>query len=429
MLLGACAVGAAFTVVLIGQPAGDRPALPFDEGTVAVAADDFVESVGVNTHLSYSSTAYDDFDSVKDALVDLGVRHIRDYPVPQNVEAINELSSEGISLTAIMGTPRPRPWMPFDLEELHEVVRDDIRGAVDAVEGANEWDNSDEEDWAPQLRDHQEALWDLMSEDERTNDIPVVAPSITWDYNMDEAGDLSEWVDLGNVHPYPGGRPPETRVASDIEANQSNNVGGVEVWATETGYHNAVSNGRGHPGVSEDVASTYLPQLFLHYFAIGVPRTFSYELVDQIEDPREREASFGLLRSDFTAKPSYMALQDLLRLLEDPGPVFQPGRLDYSLGGADDDTRHLLLQKRDGTFYLALWQSASIWDVRDAGPVEVDSRPVTIELVQPLSEARVSSLGDDDAVEVQRQPRVVAIDVGPDVQVVELVPEQTETTS
>ena len=53
------------------------------ETSAATSADarpvgDFVDSIGVNTHVNYTDTAYGDFELVKSKLEDLGIRHIRD---------------------------------------------------------------------------------------------------------------------------------------------------------------------------------------------------------------------------------------------------------------------------------------------------------------------------------------------------------------
>jgi hypothetical protein len=81
--------------------------------------------------------------------------------------------------------------------------------------------------------------------------------------------------------------------------------------ASETGYHDAVASHDGHPPVSEQAGAVYLPRLFLSYFGAGVRRTFAYELLDERVDPArsDLQANFGLLRDDFSRKPSFMALR------------------------------------------------------------------------------------------------------------------------
>ena len=78
-------------------------------------------------------------------------------------------------------------------------------------------------------------------------------------------------------------------------------------------------------------------------------------------DHNEVEHNFGLFDNDGkTMKPAGHAMANLIGLLADPGPAFQPGRLDFVVSG--DNVQTILLQKRDGEFWLALWLSSSLWD-------------------------------------------------------------------
>ena len=101
-------------------------------------------------------------------------------------------------------------------------------------------------------------------------------------------------------------------------------------------------------------------RIFLEYFSRGVARTFAYELVDAGPNQRRPEIrTSALLRNDLSEKPAFIALRDAIATLADPGPAFSPESLDYSLGGGQADLRELLLQKRDGSFYLALWRATA----------------------------------------------------------------------
>jgi hypothetical protein len=107
--------------------------------------------------------------------------------------------------------------------------------------------------------------------------------------------------------------------------------------------------------VSEVVNGKYIPRLLLEYFNRGASRSYLYELVDEGTPSSNRENSFGLVRNNGTPKPAFTALKNLLALLADPGPGFVPGRLSYTLSGDLTAVHTTLLQKRNGTFYLALW--------------------------------------------------------------------------
>ena len=78
---------------------------------------------------------------------------------------------------------------------------------------------------------------------------------------------------------------------------------------------------------------------------------------------------------------SVFAVKNFIGLFRDPGLAFSPSRLAYRITGAGSSLRQALLQRRDGRFYLVLWQGVrSSKDVaadRDAGDVEPPRVPVT----------------------------------------------------
>ena len=110
--------------------------------------------------------------------------------------------------------------------------------------------------------------------------------------------------------------------------------------------------------------------LFLQWMN-GIQRTYVYELLDVGDKQKFGDATYGLLRADFTPKPAYTAVRSVMQLLADPGPAFAAGNLDFSLSGDLKDVDHLLLEKRNGTFFLAIWIEELGWDVdrRTATPV------------------------------------------------------------
>lgn len=90
------------------------------------------------------------------------------------------------------------------------------------------------------------------------------------------------------------------------------------------------------------------------------------------------------MRNDFSPKPAYTALRNTIALLEDPGPTFEPGSLDYALIGDTTNVHRTLLQKRDGTFYLVLWQ-----EVASDGASPVAERPLTVDPAMPVGKVTV----------------------------------------
>ena len=106
-----------------------------------------------------NDTAYNDFPNVKAALLDLGIRHVRDGLVDSTwqpyYDRLNELGRAGVHAQLICG-------MPSQHNEKYHPPHDRI------------------------------------------------GPSICFS-NQAQLGDLSEFLDYGNSHPYPGGGPlPES---------------------------------------------------------------------------------------------------------------------------------------------------------------------------------------------------------------------------
>lgn len=334
------------------------PALAGAAGEQARTADSFVDSIGVNVHTSYDDSPYGtQLDAIRAKLVELGVRHVRDgleLDRPDQYTALNALAGAGIRSTLIVGEP------DVDEDEFDELIAtlgSSVRGAVEAVEGANEIDMRGDTSQLPALAGYQRDLYDAVKGDSSLATLPVLGPSLVQKRNQEALGDVSGALDYGNIHPYPDAEAPEGNLDAHL-GRAAVNSGAKPVMATETGYHTALGWGGEHNPVTEEDMATYMPRLYLEYFRRGIARTFSYELIDQNAGSADLEDNFGLLRNDFSEKPAFTALRNTIDVLEDRGPTFSPASVAYSLGGESKDVHHLLLQKSDGAFYLALWRAA-----------------------------------------------------------------------
>jgi hypothetical protein len=320
-----------------------------------------------------------------------------------------------------------------DLSKLDD-VHAACGGAVDAFEGVNEPDLTGSPSWASTTIAAQRALYAAVKGNPAIRHLTVIGASPTW--KPQELGDLSGAVDAGNWHPYPGGHCPTcgdpygTNI-DDLAPRYRAPSGSKPMIATETGYHNALRNtDNGHRPVDEATAAVYLPRLLLEYFNRGFHRTYLYELIDSRPDPglADRDAHFGLLRNDGSEKPAYRAVRSLLGLLSDPGPTFSPGALPYTVSGASPSVHRTLLQKRDGTFLLALWHEAPTWDTgaRANAPDDRKARRrllhaeqrVRVQLAAPVAGATVHALGADGTMTSAPAPVVAG---GVDVAVTDRV--------
>lgn len=420
-------VALACLAVLLGV--GSRPG----RGSAALAgeaipmvsarpASTLVQSVGVGTHLAYPGTPYLDVNAVQQALTTLGVRHLRDNLQsgnPMQYAAMRQLAGAGMRFDLVMG--RPDSW--DTPQRLVDTLATSLpTGVVESVEGANEWNLRGGLDWVAELRAHQAALYAAVKANPVTRDLPVLAPSLGLRSGYAALGDLSRVVDLGNAHLYPGARKPSTLIDLITSAQQAVAPHKPVVF-TESGYHDAMNAVGGHPPAPEDVVGIYAPRMLLDHILAGTRRLYLYELLDERPDPTgtDAEGSFGLLRNDFTAKPAYTALKNLLALTADPGPAFQPGTLGYQVNGGSADLRQLLLQKRDGTFVLLLWRDVSVYDRLLHRRVPVSPDRMTLQLAEPatVTVSRPSTSGDvpeelaGNAIPVTVAGGVVALQIRP----------------
>ncbi|HSS04167.1 MAG TPA: hypothetical protein VLK89_03125, partial [Solirubrobacterales bacterium] len=403
-------------------------ASPATAGVPAQSADSFVDSVGVNVHLGYTDTAYGQFGQIRQKLDELGVRYVRDgisQGRPDVYSEFRTLAGDGIKLDAIVGDPLQR-WGVGPLDQQLDLIDRELGPAVASLEGPNEYDIQGDPNWVASLRDYQRKLWEGAHARPGLASLPIVGPSFVNRDSRELVGDISAWTSEGNMHPYPGGEAPDQDSHMNDElALAAKNTGSEPVEATETGYTNAVNATSGQLPASEQATGIYMPRLYLDDFRRGISRTFAYELVDQQNDPgrADVESNFGLLHNDFTPKPAFTAMSRLIGLLSDPGPSFTPGSLSYSVDGAPSNLRQLLLQKRDGTFYLALWKQESVWNPQTLTEADPAASQVTVRLRQPIQRAEVYEPNrSSSALSTVSSPSAISLPVSAQVEVIHLVP-------
>ncbi len=364
------------------------------EAEKARSADAFVDFVGVNTHVGYSDTTYADYEGIlKPRLLELGVRHIRDGTF--NAEVLRkylDLGKHDIKLLLITDSKRV-------VEKTHS-----LGPMLFAIEGVTEPDTRREE-WVVRTQHEQRKLYEAVKSDATTKDLPVVVSSLA---NLRDSpgklGDLSPFLDFGNMHPYAAGNPPSRHwgwgLSMERAIAEARKVSGDKpILVTECGYHNRVEN-QGHPGVTEAAEAKYLSRLMFVYFNRGMTKAYKYELLDLKPDPdgSDMERHFGLVRANGTPKPSFYALKNLLHLLSDPGPAPQTGSLAFELSGATTNLYHTLLQKRDGTFWLALFIEAVSYDSKARRDLKVSAQSVALKL--PWTSPEIRLFRPNSSVEV-----------------------------
>jgi len=330
----------------------------------AMESDVAADAVGVNTHLNYSGSVYDTHynDLIKPRLRELGTRHIRDHFGDDKInERYVDLAHHfGIKLLLINNDAGE------DLKKTRdEAVRlnsiDANKPVIELIEPANERDIGWNYDWA-KLCAYMQRYYDTYKAHEVTRIIPLLGPSFANTRNS--AVDFAKAcpatgavIEAGNLHAY-SGLFPESPMAggwgiSFEQALKSYALlcPGRPVIETESGYK--MSEGAsGHPAVSQRTAAKYSPRIVLERIRSGVNRLYFYQLINNAED-------FGLLNEDGSPRLAYTSLKNFIQLMSDKGTGFKPSSLSYSLGKDVKDIHQMLFQKRDGRFFLILWQGVN----------------------------------------------------------------------
>ena len=393
----------------------------------AVQADSLVDSYGIGIHLAFLNTPYQDATAVGNALSDLGVRHVRDdlyMDNPRQYAGIKTVSDRGIKFNLIMGNPSS----PKTAAQYVDTVATQLPpGSVESVEGSNEWDLFSGGDplWAVNLLSRQRELYEASKANPATAALPVLAPALAFKWNYASLGDFSPYADYANGHMYPGGYRPSNEVSQMTTAIRGILPSTKPLMTTEAGYHNAMNSTNGHRPVPEDVAGVYTPRVMLEHFLRGEKRTYTYELIDEFDDPGKTnaEANFGLLRRDWTPKPAFAAMKNLLGLLSDPGPAFTPQGLPIKVNGFPSDGKYVVTQKRNGQYVVLLWRDVQIYDPVTQQPQPVTPTNVTMDLARtssikvyrpsqqstPVSQAQAASLplqmdGSVTAITIDKLP-------------------------
>lgn len=388
--------------------------------TTVVPARTLVDSVGVGVHLRETRLPYGNFAAVKQALVNLGVRHIRDG-IGWNGSRFLELSRSGIKTLA--SVPRAA-----DTDaELAQALRnaEGYRSALSSIGGPNEYETT-VTDWVTKLRSFQRRIFERVNADPDLRNLPVLAPSLRTATKEELLGDLSAWLDLGAVHGYPMGKLPE-QIVPGYMREAAVTSGNKPIVITETGMSNGTDAQRRQYGMSysDRAAGIYTPRLILEYFRMGARRTYIYELVNRNQQAgmANREGFFGLLNADFTPKPAYNSVRTLLRTLTDTGPQFTARQRTFGLRSGTA-LRRLTFQKSDGTYYIALWNPVSVWSGGSGGhELYPDPVPATLDLPFTARAIEVIDLQRGmQPVRTIRGTARAALSVGASVQLVKVTP-------
>jgi hypothetical protein len=366
-------------------------------------AQQFVDSVGVNTHLHHARSYYDlQFDSMKQRLLSAHILHIRDgaqdlegiaYP-RDGAERFRELGEAGIRVTFV--------FRPMVTREFVQAFPERVRPAFEAYELPNELNQQKGLPWPETLRIWMPMFAEYVRDDPQTARYPIIGPSIA-DLGNDphrKLGDQERSIDFGNLHKYyrafnpattgygrPGSPPCEAWKYGSLQYAlcQVRRISDDKpIVCTEAGY---ISNERPSArAVTPEIQARYIARMLMLHLKSGIVRTFIYQLADHGSD---EGATMGLLTADGNEKPAWRQLSTLMNELNDRAGQGKPPPLDIAFEGKLDNLESMLFAKRDGSYRLVLWIETASADPRTGRTLDVDTQPVTVSLPRNFRARRV----------------------------------------
>jgi hypothetical protein len=384
----------------------------------AVRANDFLNTIGVNTHLTPVGGGGNDPTQVANLVKQLGIRHIRDGCQDQSNQSqcvstlVSVYQNSGATFDIVTSAPNGQTDLT---QQLNEAVTLASAGALLSVEGPNEiWNPSWGVTWNGQTSststtflpaaEFQNALYSQSHGKSALTNYPVFdltgggdePDNVGLQYVVIPSGagtlmpDGTVYANYANVHNYidegamAGTSCPSTFATNWVWGAFSPTLQGCwdGLWyfyGTNPPYFPAYTNSQlltlprvdTENGIAEgsfgftdaQIGDAYL-NLFLDAVKEGWSYAFIYDLVD--------DGTYGLVNGDYSLRTQAEYLQSFTTILADISSNFAAGTLNYSVENEPTTVHDLLLQKSNGTFYIALWDE----EVPGSGTTD----PVTVNL-------------------------------------------------
>ena len=321
----------------------------------AVRANNFVSTLGINTHIDFADYGYQNLSVVEASINYLGVINIRDSAELaadartwlQVSQATHAKFDDYIAETSPAG-------MTADLGFVRQLAAE---GILNFIEGGNE-----EDDFFPTLLGNNLQITALFQQQVYVTGeslgLPVInmsfgsgwTPDNNYQGNYGAVGNLAAYAGFGNAHTY-----PNVGQSTDWAMQRLNGLARMAdstdpVITTEIGWNE--SQGFGQANIAK-----YVLQAALDGMKDGDAKTYFYGLFD------DGSGLFGLMNQDGTPKPAGIALHNLTTLLADTSATastFTPGTLGYTLSGTTASDNSLLMEKSDGSFWISLWDENDV---------------------------------------------------------------------
>jgi len=372
-------------------------------GTVRAA--DFTGSLGINTHIDFGGS-YANLTTVEAAINYLDVKNIRDSmenPVDATTwlavaDATGAKFDDYIAETSVGGMSTLLAYMPALAAE----------GILNFVEGGNEEDDSFPQNLGNTLAATAAFQRQVYAMGQSLG-LPSInmsfgsgwTPDNNWHGDYDKVGDLSGYATYANSHTYPN--PPNGSPDASIQqlnADAKLAAGSRPAITTEIGWDNA--------NFSQADTARYVLDAALDGMKEGNPKTYFYALYD------DGSGQFGLMNADGSARPAGTALHNLQTLLADTGATastFTATTLAYTLTGRLSTDFSMMLEKSDGSHWLALWNESEAAGSPHSVTLNLGAAASSILVFDPLTGTSTIQTGSGSSISVDVPDHPVLIEI------------------
>lgn len=322
-------------------------------GTQAATVHDFLDSIGVNTHMTQYET---NENLILTKLQYIGVKTIRDgLPSTSTLQGkYQTLASNGVRFNLAGYNTNAA-----SVVATAKLIDNMAVGALDSLEGVNEINNFSfsydgftcRTGWPNNCGGAaaaaQQGVFTAVHTDPQLANTPLY--DLTAGRSAMQADAiglmaLTGRADFGNVHVYPGDDQPQGQMASAMSSEYTG-LTASQGSVTEGGYTT--------DAVSQQAQAILGINMWLDGFRLGYRRTFLYELTDGNGE------KYGLYDASNNPKLLATVAHNLTTILADTGSgPTSPGALSWSAAGFTGNS--LLLQKSNGVYYLILWREPDV---------------------------------------------------------------------
>ena len=254
--------------------------------------------------------------------------------------AVELAASHGMRFTFVVNPPGVGTGT---LDQLLDVAGGRLRNAAEALEAPNEMDKYvGGARWPRALASYERQLHVKAKARRATRSLPILGPSFATSAGSQPGRQPARTGRRrATSTPTPAGSRPTPSTSSPsssaLGSRPAASPSGPPRSASTTPCTRARRTTR-RRSPSGPPRSTCC-RTFLEQFHAGIRRTFAYELIDEKPDPHGRDAEqhFGLLRNDFSRKPAFNALRNLLTIVgrERRSGRLTPLRIQVSRGERD----------------------------------------------------------------------------------------------